>query len=301
MLSTYNLQTRRERRIRRSLIHFAAVAAAAAALCAALAAGQDKPAVLAFAPPAGQALVYDMECQVDSLTKFIDGSDLPFLASGRGDIRLSVRQPSRDGSVLWLSTPGVTVAYTVAQDKDRYRLRVPDGSPVRLVVGRTGRITDVQNGGAFDDRNRAAFSLIDMLGFCFPALPDAARRVGDSWPARRQIVIPFQGIKIKADLNLDFVLRDLAPTAAGRIASMTADPTVVLSGGGEFGETVGTVQGDGSGSARLRLNVDQGIIEDYRLDAQVQGRIVLRSQGVRLYDRPLRLTLAFRLERRGAF
>jgi hypothetical protein len=263
------------------------------------AAAQPKPtAVLAFAPAPGTVLTYDFTCLVNSTAVSFAGRELPFQAVSRGVIRLAVRS-SRDGVTdVGLSSSGIDVSYEAGASADKYRLFVSDEKPVRLAFSRGGRILSARNGEALEKRNRMDFSVLDMIGFCFPALPDASRGVGDAWIDQRKISFPFQGMRIGVDLKLPFLVRDLGGGAADRIASLSAEPEVTLSGRGEFNDLAATVRGSGTGRLDLRFAAGRSVIEDYRLQAQVHGSIVTRSQGTTLFEWPLRLTLSIFLSRR---
>ncbi len=268
-------------------------------------AGQSKPvshddrqARLAFAPAPGKILTYDLSCLVDSSTRSFSGEELRIQAVSRGLIRMAVGAPQDGGTIIRLSSPGLDVSFLAGGASDRYRIRIPDDDPVRMVISRSGRILDVRNAERLERSNRMQFSVLDMLGFCFPALPDADCAAGGSWSEQRKIAFPFQGIKVEVGLRLPFLLRDAGGAGPHRIAYMSAEPEITLEGGGERDEMRMSVRGAGSGRVDLRFAVDEAVFEDYRLQAQIRGTILTRSQGIKLFDWPLSLTVSAFLTRR---
>jgi hypothetical protein len=259
--------------------------------------GQRAAAVLAFAPAPGTVLTYDFTCLVSSSAVSFGGRELPFQAVSRGVLRMAVGS-SRDGLTdVRLSSPGIEVSYNAGGRSDKYSLFVSDESPVRLTLSRGGRIVATRNGEALEKRNRVDVPVLDMIGFCFPSLPDASRRIGETWTDKRRLTFPFQGMKIGVDLVLPFLVRDLG-TGIAPVASLTAEPVITLSGKGSLSDLSMAVEGTGSGHLDLRYAVAGSVIEDYRLQAQVQGSMVSRSEGATVFQFPLRLTLTVFLARR---
>ncbi len=258
---------------------------------------QRSSAVLAFAPAAGTVLTYDFTCLVNSSAVSFGGRELPFQAVSRGVLRLAVGS-SRDGLTdVRLTSPGIEVSYNAGGREDGYRLFVSDENPVRLTLSRSGRIVSSRNGEALEKRNRADFSILDMIGFCFPALPDAPRQVGEGWTDKRRLSFPFQGMKIGVDLVLPFQVRDLG-AGSDPIAALTAEPIVTLSGKGSLSDLGMAIEGTGTGRLDLRYAIAGSVIEDYRLQAQVQGSMTSRSEGATVFRFPLRLNLTVILARR---
>lgn len=258
---------------------------------------QRPAAVLAFSPAPGTVLDYDFTCLVSSSAVVFGGRELPFQAVSRGVLRLAVGS-SRDGlTEVSLTSPGIEVSYDAGGRTDKYRLFVSDESPVRLTLSRSGRIVAARNGKALEKRNRADVSILDMIAFCFPALPDAPRRTGETWTDKRRMTFPFQGLKIGVDLALPFLVRDLG-SGGDPVASLTAQPVVTLSGQGRLSDLAVAVEGTGSGRLDLRYAIAGSVIEDYRLQAQVRGSLTSRNEGTSLFQFPLRLNLSVFLARR---
>jgi hypothetical protein len=283
-----------------SLAMSAVLSAGLLSACGAPAAGAGfEKAVLAFAPPPGTVLTYDFECVVGSRASSLEGGNLPFQASARGDIRMNIRPSRPETCAVWFSSPGIEVTYQAGAEPETYAIEVPDAEPVRMVFSPTGRIMEVRNGAALEKSNRMNFSVVDMIGFCFPSLPGGPRSVGDSWVETRRIKMPFQGIGLGVGLRLTYTFDSLVPLAHGQLAVLSASPAVTISGSGETNGISATVAGNGAGTANLRLLADRNIIEEYRLETQIRGTVKVGSGATKLLELPLAMTLSFRLRLRG--
>jgi hypothetical protein len=220
---------------------------------------------------------------------FLDKS-VPLNVTASGEIDLAVRQASSDNILTELSSPGLQVDLQSSGARDKFTLAAPADDPVVVIFDKTGRIRDVKNSEVLEERNILNFSVVEALRNYLPALPDGPVSIGDKWRDHKRMLIPFQAMNLAAELDVIFLLNDVLPSPEGRMALISADYTVTLSGSRPLGEAVGSFEGKGAGSGSLNFLVDHGYFTEYRLNYNLDGTMVLRKADTELLEWPFNLS-----------
>ena len=245
---------------------------------------------LAFHPEAGTTLVYSLNNQVESEGRSILGLDLSLQARASGEIDLWVAQAAADHVVVNLTTPGIQVFLRVLDRLDEFMLKAQKENPVEMVINKTGRVGNIRNIEALEEQNLFNFSIMEVLQTYFPAFPERPVAEGESWTDHRQLTIPFQSMKLTVDIESTSTLVRVLPGPEGRSGVINAQYAVILSGRQQFEDTVAAVDGKGSGSGVLNLQIDRRSFTEYRLDFAVNGALTLHKAGAKLAEWPIRLS-----------
>ncbi len=220
---------------------------------------------------------------------FLDKS-VSLNATASGEIDLAVRQASSENIFAELSSPGLQVELQSSGGRDKFTLAAPADDPVVVIFDKTGRIRDVKNSGALEERNILNFSVVEVLRNYLPTLPDGPVSVGETWKDHKRMLIPFQAMNLAAELDAIFLLNDVLPSPEGRMALISATYAVTLSGSRTIGEAVGSFEGKGTGSGSLNFLADHGYFTEYRLNYSLDGTMVLRKADTELLEWPFNLS-----------
>lgn len=245
---------------------------------------------LRFSPRPRQTLLYSLQSRMESEGQSFLGRSLTLSAQADGQIEVFVNQVTKDSVLTELSSPGIRIFLQTPGRQDQFTLKNPPESPVRMTFDRAGRVRDIRNIESLEEQNPLNFSVVEVLRNYWPAFPDEQVSAGSSWPDRKRIVIPFQGMNLTIELEIVFTLNAIVPSAEGRLALITAAYTAVLSGDRQVEEFRGSFEGRGSGSGSLSFLVDGGYFTDYRLDYVIDGAMVMRQADSKILEWPFRLS-----------
>ncbi len=268
--------------------------AAALAVCvlafvslASLASSQVQEKVsLTFGPAPGTELVYTVGSLVNVDGKNLLGRDLALNADARGEIRLKALPGARDSVRADLTSPGIEVNARLPDRVVSQTLGTPDGEPLQVVFNRTGKVESIRNPEALGAESVFNISLPQILRDYFPAFPVHPIGPGEGWTESRRLSIPFQGLELGVDLEINYVLGDILPGADGRKALVSALYTVRVSGSQDLGETVGVFEGGGTGTGFVHFLIDRGWFTEYRLDFKADAAFVMKKGAERLLEWP---------------
>ena len=257
----------------------------------AVAPAQSEKVVLLFGPPSGSGLTYTVNGQVNVTGKDFLGKDLTLDASSQGDIRLSVMTSSRDTVLAGLTTSGIEIRAQAPDQTQSQTLRTVEGKPLEVVFNRSGKVMDIRNPDVLDQQNVLNFSIPQILRDYFPAFPVQPVGPGDQWRETRRLTIPFQGLELKIDLNIDYTLNDVLPSPDGRRAMVSAIYTVGVSGSRDLNGSMGVFEGKGQGTGYLNVLVDRGYFTEYRVDLKTDAAFAVKKGTKRLLEVPFTFSL----------
>jgi len=256
------------------------------------AAGQEKEKSIAlvFSPGPGQTLIYNLSSRMSAEGKSFLGKSLSLNATASGEIDVAIRQVSKENVFTELTSPGLQVALHALDELDEFTLAATAENPVQVIFDKTGRIRDVKNVAALEERNVLNFSIMDVLRNYLPSYPDRPVSVGDSWKDHKRMLIPFQGMNLAVEFDIIFLLNLVLPSPDGRLALISATCAVTLSGSRNLEEAVGSFEGKGVGSGNVNFLIDHGYFTQYRLDYNISGAMVVRRAGTKLLEWPVTLS-----------
>ena len=267
------------------------VAAVCFLLPAILSPGQADKVSIRFGPPAGAALTYSINGQVNVSGKDFFGKDLTLDADAQGEIRLSVMNSSNDAVLAGLTTPGIQVRAQLPDRTQSQTLKTLEGKSLEVSFNRTGKVMDIRNPEALAQENVLNFSIPQILRDYFPVFPAQPVGPGDQWRETRRITLPFQGLELQVNLAIEYTLNDILPSPDGRKAVVSAVYTVSVSGSRDLGESMGVFEGQGSGTGSLVFLVDRGYFTEYRLDLRTEAAFVAKKGTKRLLEMPFSFSL----------
>lgn len=220
------------------------------------------------------------------------GKSLSLNATASGEVDFVIRQVSRDNVFAELTTPGIQVSLQALEQREEFTLSASTDNPVLVVFDKTGRIRDVKNVEALEEQNIMNFSVVEVLRNYLPAFPDRLISISDSWKDRKRMIVPFQSIDLVVELEINFLLNDILPSPDGRLAMISADYKVNLSGSRNLEQAVGSFEGKGFGSGNMNFLVDQGYFTEYRLDYRIDGEMVVRKAETNPLQWPFSLSVS---------
>lgn len=241
---------------------------------------------LAFAPAAGTELVYTVGSVINVDGKSFLGKDLALNADARGEIRMRALPGSRDTVRVDLLSPGIEVNARIPDRVVSQTLGTKEGEALQVVFNRTGKVESIRNPEVLGPESVFNVSLPQILRDYFPAFPVHPVGPGDGWTESRRLSIPFQGLDLGVDLNIQYALGDILPGSDGRIALVSALYTVAVTGSRDLGDTVGVFEGGGTGTGFVHINVDGGWFTEYRLDFKTDAVFVMKKGAERLLEWP---------------
>lgn len=241
---------------------------------------------LTFAPAAGTELVYTVGSVVNVDGKNFLGKDLALNADARGEIRLRALPGARDTVRVDLLSPGIEVNARLPDRVVSQTLGTKDGEALQVVFNRTGKVESIRNPEVLGPESVFNVSLPQILRDYFPAFPVLPVGPGDGWTESRRLNIPFQGLDLEVNLNINYALGDIIPGSDGRKALVSALYTVGISGSRDLGDTVGVFEGGGTGTGFVHINVDRGWFTEYRLDFKADALFVMKKGAERLLEWP---------------
>jgi hypothetical protein len=247
---------------------------------------QSEKVSLKFSPTAGSALTYSISGQVTVSGKDFFGKDLTLDADSQGEIRLSVMNSSLDTVRAGLTSPGIQVRAQLPDRTQTQTLKTQEGKSLEVVFNRTGKIMDIRNPEVLTQENVLNFSIPQILRDYFPAFPAQPVGPGDQWRESRRLTLPYQGLEVLVDLQIEYTLNDIIPTPDGRKAIVSSVYTVAVSGSKDLGESMGVFEGRGTGTGSLGFLVDRGYFTDYRLDCRTEAAFVAKKGTKRLLEMP---------------
>jgi hypothetical protein len=241
---------------------------------------------LTFGPAAGTELVYTVGSVVNVDGKNFLGKDLALNADARGEIRLRALAGARDTVRADLISPGIEVNARLPERVVSQTLGTKQGQALQVVFNRTGKVESIRNPEVLGPESVFNVSLPQILRDYFPAFPVHPVGPGDGWTESRRLNIPFQGLDLEVNLNIDYTLGDLLPGPDGRTALVSALYTVGVSGSRDLGDTVGVFEGGGTGTGFVHFLVDRGWFTEYRLDFKADAVFVMKKGAERLLEWP---------------
>jgi len=245
---------------------------------------------LRFSPPPGQTLVYNLQTRMDSEGEGFLGKSLTLSAQADGEISVFVRQVARDSVFADLSSPGIRIFLQSPGRQNEFTLKNSPDSPVRVTFDRTGRIRDIRNVETLEKQNPLNFSILEVLRNYWPSFPERSLSLGESWPDHKRFVVPFQGMNLTIELEINFTLNSVVPSPNGRLAFITAAYTATLSGDRQVEDYRGSFEGSGTGTGSLNFQIDSGTFSEYRLDYVINGAMVMRKAESEVAQWPFQLT-----------
>jgi len=253
--------------------------------------GQAEKVALRFGPPAGSALTYSINGQVNVNGKDFLGRDLTLDADAQGDLRLAVISLARDTVLAGLSTSGINVRAQLPESSQTQTLRTQEGKSLDVVFNPSGKIMDIRNPEVLGQENVLNFSIPQILRDYFPAFPVQPVGPGDQWRETRRLTVPYQGLEVHIDLAIEYTLNDILPAPEGRKAMVSAVYTVGVSGSRDLGDSVGVFEGRGSGTGYLSFLVDKGYFTEYRVDMRTDAAFVAKKGNKRVLEMPFSFSL----------
>jgi hypothetical protein len=227
------------------------------------------------------------------------GRSLSLNAEASGEIDFGIRQVSSESVWTELSSPGIRVSLQAVKEQNEFTLKSPPEAPVEVIFDRAGRIRGVKNLEALEQQNIMNFSILEVLRNYWPVFPDKPLAVGDSWPDHKRLVVPFQGMNLVIELEINFTLNDVLPGPDGRLALISTAYTVTLSGSREIEQFVGSFEGKGVGSGNVNFLMDEGYFTEYRLNYSLDGFMVMRQTQQKVMEWPFRLSASVDLTYMG--
>lgn len=258
---------------------------------AALSPAQSEKVALRFGPPAGSALTYSINGQVNVSGKDFFGRDLTLDADSQGEIRFSFMNSGGDTVLAGLTSPGIQVRAQLPDRTQTQTLKTLEGKSLEVVFNRTGKVMDIRNPEALAQENVLNFSIPQILRDYFPAFPVQPVGAGDQWRESRRVTLPFQGLELHVDLSIEYTLNDILPSSDGRKAIVSAVYTVSVSGSRDLGESMGVFEGRGTGTGSLSFLVDRGYFTEYRLDFRTDAAFVVKKGTKRLLEMPFSFSM----------
>ncbi len=219
------------------------------------------------------------------------GKSLTLNVTASGEIDLAIRQASTENVFTELTSPGIRVSLQALDTRDEFTLAAPADNPVQVIFDKTGRIRDVKRVEALEEQNIMNFSVVEVLRTYLPAFPYRPVSIGDSWKDHKRMLIPFQGMNLVVELDIDFLLNDVLPSPDGRLALISATYMVTLSGSRSLEEVVGSFEGKGFGLGNMNFLMDQGYFTEYRLDYSIDGAMVMRKAETNLRQWPFSISV----------
>jgi hypothetical protein len=251
---------------------------------------------IAFAPVPGLNLIYALSSRVNTEGNGFAGKSIALSATASGEIELGIKGSAPDLMIASLTSPGIRINTQVLDKSAQTTLAAGTNEPVLIEFEKTGRIREIRNAEALEKKNIMNVSIMEMLRAYFPVLSDRPVSPGDSWVARKKLIIPFQGCDLEVLLAVTFVLNDIVNSREGRSAVIGAAYSVTLAGSRRMDNVTGSFEGTGSGSGSLSFLMDRGYFTDYRLDYQIGGAMVVRKGGEKLLEWPFTLSASAALE-----
>jgi hypothetical protein len=245
---------------------------------------------LALSPEAGSTLIYNLTSRMNSEGRSFLGVGLTLNVQAAGEIDFYIKQKSSDNILAELSSPGIRVSLQVLEQQNEFTLATPADHPVLMTLDRAGRVSGIRNAERLEEQNQLNFSVMDALRNCLPTLPDKPVVLGDSWQDHKRLEIPFQGMRLLVEIEITFNLRDVVPSPQGRLALVSANYVVRLTGSKEVDNFTGAFEGRGTGTGSLSFLMDKGYYSDYRLDYSIDGAMIMRNAAAKLAEWPFTLS-----------
>lgn len=286
--------------MKKSLILIFAIAFVAGAVVAAIgsagtaaaghafqAAPQAEKAVLGFAPATGTRLTYSVNGQVRVDGKNLLGKDIALNATSQGELGMFIRASAGNSVVAALTSPGIDIQVQAGDKTQSQTLKTAEGKSLEVVFNRTGKVADIRNPEVLSQDAVQNFSIPQILRDYFPVFPAQPVSAGDQWTESRRLNIPFQGLDVRVDLTIHYVLNDIFPSSEGRKAVISANYVVSVAGAKELtADSTGVFEGTGSGTGFLNLLVDRGYFTEYRIDFKTEAAFVVKQGTKRLLEWP---------------
>ncbi len=249
-----------------------------------------------FAPAAGTHLNYRISGMINMDGEGILGNDLTLTAVSEGELRFSVQTSTRDTVRARLTSPGLDINVRLPDRTVTETLQTKQGEALEIVFNRTGKVEEIRHGEALSQKKILNFSIPQIITDYFPLFPVDPVAPGDSWTENRRTVVPFQGFDIQVNLNIEYTLNDVLPTAEGRKALISAAYQVNVSGERDLGDSLGVFEGSGTGTGFLHFLVDRGFFTAYRVDYQTNAAFVVKKGEERLLELPFAFSVYADLE-----
>jgi len=242
-----------------------------------------------FAPKAGTFLAYSLSStiRIDGMT-FL-GKDLSLIGTARGEIQVKLGQSVAEQVYTAITSPGINVTIQALDSSDNYLLRTKEGKSLQVVFSQTGRVNEIINLEALEEKEIMNFSISQILRDYFPTLPEKPVKIGDSWLDHKRLLIPFQGMKLEVLLEIKYTLNSVFRTQAGQSANVSVDYNLAVSGKRGLEEMIGLVEGKGVGYGMLNFLIDKGYFTEYRLNYGIDASLFVKKADKVLMEWPLNL------------
>lgn len=247
--------------------------------------GQEKIA-LRFDPAPGTRLTYSLSSVINVDGKNFLGKDLALNADSRGEIRLLAKPSGRETVRADLTSPGIDVNIRLPDQVISQKLGLTQGESLEVVFNRAGKVESILNPEAVGAGNPFNISIPQILRDYFPAFPAEPVGRGDTWSESRRLTIPFQGLDLQVNLDINYTLDDILPSDDGQTAYISAVYRVTVSGAKDLGDARGVFEGEGAGAGSLQARLDKGWFSEYRVDFKTDAAFVMKKGADRLAEFP---------------
>jgi hypothetical protein len=247
---------------------------------------------LTFAPLSGSRLAYNLSSSMNTSGKDFLGKDISLGALVTGPIFLSVGAVTADRVRTRLSTPGIQVDVRELNGTRRMMVGTKADRSVEAIFTPTGKLEALDNGDALTRQYILNLSVWQILRDCFPIFPPGKVAVGESWVDNRTMHVPFLEMDVKVIVDSKYTLNDVQTSGQGLMAMISVDFTVRIAGTKLMGESIGIVEGNGSGTGHLQFLMDRGYFSDYRLVHQTRASLVIKRGEAKLLEYPFDLTFS---------
>jgi hypothetical protein len=252
---------------------------------------QENAYSLQFSPRAGTILLYSLNSAIKTEAASILGKDISFGGTASGVIQVRAGQSASNLVHTSISSPGIQVTIQTADSTDNYNLRTKDGQSLKVAFSRTGRVEEISNMEALEEKEIMNFTIPQILRDYFPVLPQKPVRIGESWPENKRLLIPFQGMNLEVLLDIQYTLTGVYQTQAGQTANVSVDYRVKLSGSRGLEDSTAFIEGKGQGSGMLNFLLAKGYFTEYRLNYVIDASLQVRKADKVLLEWPLDLTV----------
>ena len=279
---------------KRSFLSFVLSLAGSLVVCAGLLATLPEAAEfrLVFSPPDGSRLVYNINSTTNMMAqKDFLGRDISLDATAVGEINVFIKGLTPDSVLTSLTIPRIHIDVQHPDNWTQFDITTMETGPVQAVFSPWGRLKSIQNITSLNGQNKSNISLEQILRNFFPLYPREGLAIGESWVEHKRVVIPFQGIDLQVLIDETYFLDGVFPSFEGPIANISANYNVQLMGSKSFGDTVGTFEGQGSGTGILRVQIDGGYFTKFSINHHTIGSFVIRNGNTKLLDFPFDLTV----------
>lgn len=247
---------------------------------------------LAFCPATGSNLIYSMST-ITNMTARKDflGREISLDASAAGEINLFIKAATSERTLTSLTTPGIHVDVQFPDSRTQFDITTMETGPVQAVFSRWGRLEEIQNIENLDRQNKLNVTLEQIVRDFFPVFPREEIAVGESWFKSKRLVIPFQGINLHVLIDETYFLDGVFLSSDGRIAYVSVNYHVRLTGSKSLGDAIGVFEGQGRGSGKLRIQIDGAYFTEFWIDHMTEGSFIIKNGNTEIFNWPFHLTV----------